>query len=164
MSTVCFDSLSSPRGQLQASLHALEKQPVSFALTHYICGALWALRTSDRQLKGQDGDSLREGQKGTAVKYQNQYGLLVIWSERLAQSQRRRLLRVFRHWWQAFLKPRLLLCCLQKMMTGGEEHKTEGWLVCARRDTESEAASNSLFWRMHHWTLRTVLLERTSYK
>ena len=25
------------------------------------------------------------------------------------------------------------------MMTGGEEHKNEGWLVCALHDTESEA-------------------------
>lgn len=158
-------SLSSLQGQLQAFLHAFQRRPVSLTVTHcFMETCKCRARVIDSWHRGQDGDSLRERQKGSSVKYQKQYALLAIWYGRLAQSQRRGLLRVLRHWSQASLKAWLLLSCLQKMMTGAEEHKKEGWLVCARHDTESEAASNSLFWRMRHWTLRTVLLERTSYK
>lgn len=80
------------------------------------------------------------------------------------QSHRRMLLRVSRRWFQVFPKAWLLLTWLQNVMTVGEAHERKGRPVCARHDTESEAVSNSLFWRMRHWTLRAVLLERTSYK
>lgn len=148
--------------QLQAFVRGFEKTPISLTVAQCFmepCDC-WDSGT-DSWHRRRDKDSPPTRQRGSSVRDQTRRAM---WYGFVARRQKRGLLRVLRHWSQALLKLGLLLFCLRKMMTEGEEHKKEGWLVCARHDTESEAASNSLFWRMRHWTLRAVLLERTSYK